>query len=66
NQTRHGTHRWVLQNERRVISYRIKTDPSLRVARITAPFGVAKLGKGMTIARVPRLAWNPYSRQRNT
>ncbi|MES2819577.1 MAG: hypothetical protein V4812_11400 [Pseudomonadota bacterium] len=46
--------------------YPIKIDPALRVARIGAPFGVEKLGKGMTIAGVPRLAWDPSSRHRNS
>src|SRR3989338_1426793 len=52
------------QNERRVMLSRIKTAPALRVARIRAPCRVAKLGKGITIACVSRLAWNPSSQQR--
>jgi len=36
------------------------------VARQIAPCGVAELGKGMTIACVPRLAWRYLARQRGS
>src|SRR5690606_30192904 len=44
-------------NKRRETPHRAKTGPARRVARQMSPCGVAELGKGVTIACVPRLAW---------
>src|SRR5690606_13593875 len=51
-------------NKRRETPHRAKTGPARRVARQMSPCGVAELGKGVTIACVPRLAWRHLSQQR--
>src|SRR5690606_3655063 len=51
-------------NKRRETPPRVKTGPALRVARQISPCGVAGLGKGVTNACVPRLAWRYLAQQR--
>src|SRR5690606_41182865 len=54
-EARHEEGGLVIPNERRITPHRAKTGPARRVARQMSPCGVAGLGKGATIACVPRL-----------
>src|SRR5690606_13520588 len=65
-EARHEERGLVIPNERRITPHRAKTGPARRVARQMSPHGVAGLGKGITIACVPRLAWRHLAQQRGS
>jgi len=61
---RHEEGGLVIPHERRITLHRAKTGPARRGARQMSPGGVAGLGKGATIACVPRLAGRHLAQQR--